>query len=730
VFVPFAQAHFALDNALPNRKEIADFLSLLASKKPQDDNAERVYGWALDLDPYDARALNGLGRIHLLRSEWGKAAECFRRAAAADPNPVYLVNGANALTRAGEPGRSLDLCRQALELDPEFLPAFIQKTAIEQLMGFDKEARETIEAGLSIDPECPELRFARYEVELMHGDIENALRDYEYRPSRLELAEKLDELPEWQGEDLTGKTILVCLEQGLGDQIQHVRYLLSAQFEGANVVLFTHPELARLFAPLVPSGRVITSHDEADPIHFDYWIGLCSLRYRCEEVGARTPYITAPAESIEYFRSVIPDNGRLRVGLCWAGNPRHARDRERSLAFVKLAPLLDIEGVDFYSLQAGEPATQAGDGLSRLTFRAHDLADTAAAIANLDLVITVDTALLHLAGAMGKRVWGMMRASGDPRWGVHGMDTPIYPSAQLFRQSIQGDWTGVIERIRLALIDAAKLGALLSGLNPASVLAPPPRLLTASGRYGWIRFHRNDHYVGRSLRLYGEYSESEAELLRGVLAPADTVIEAGANIGALTVAIADAVGPEGAVYAFEPQRNYFGLLEWNTYRHKNVSAYHQALGADARSVEINDIELEHIHAPGWNGPGPPLTVGQRNIDSLDVDPALIKIDVDGQELEILEGADQTIRRTRPFLYVENDKPEAYPNLIPWIEAHGYRIYQHYAPLYNPSNFLGCQVNVFGKTVSAMLLCIPRERFMPEDFVRRFRLQRVRVRKEQ
>jgi FkbM family methyltransferase len=728
-----AEAHFVDDEARKlhtSDEEIADFLALLASKKPQDDNAERCYRWALDLDPNQAQALNGLGRIHLERREYDAARVCFRRAAIADPNPVFLVNGANAVTKLGDFAHALHLCNLAIDTDPEFLPAFIQKTAIQQLMGLDHEMLETIEAGLAIDPKCWELLFARYEVELAHGDIDNALRDYEHRPSRLELAEKLDELPEWQGENIDGKTILVCLEQGIGDQIQFARYLLAAKLGLAHVVLWTRPELARLFDPLVD--QVITSNAEADPIHFDCWIGIGSLALHCRtdwDVPA-SGYLQADAESLDYFRRLMPADGSLRVGLCWAGNPEHAKDAERSLHFAQLAPLLDVPGVTFFSLQHGAAAVQ-NDGATTtkpkdLAFRTHDVLDAAGAIANLDLIITIDSAMLHLAGALNKPVWGLMRAAGDPRWGNAGIHTPLYPSATVWRQQDPGDWLGVIDRVKQALIDAA---AAHVPDPPRETPAPPALLNTVICRYGRMAFHPNDHYIGRALRYYGEYSESEAKLLRAVLNPGDTVIEAGANIGGLTLALADIVGPGGEIIAFEPQHAYFQLLEWNAGERSNVIVRNEALGDDFDIIELAGIELDAVHAPGWQSTGAVRLVDQVPIDSFQVDPALIKIDVDGQEFEILQGAQATIERVRPILYVENDKPECYPNLVPWIAARGYRMYQHFAPLYNPRNYAQYHVNVFGKIVSAMLLCIPNERFMPDDFVRRFNLQRVRLRKE-
>jgi FkbM family methyltransferase len=330
-----------------------------------------------------------------------------------------------------------------------------------------------------------------------------------------------------------------------------------------------------------------------------------------------------------------------------------------------------------------------------------------------------------------------MYAPGDPRWDGE-ETTALYPSARLFRQPTAGDWKSVIEQVAFELrphgADLHSLPNTASPLDcgpsvprrrePGVKPAPPPLLLNAPCKYGRMSFHPNDHYIGRALHLYGEYSESEAELLNAALQPGDTVIEAGANIGGLTAAIAARVGPGGSVLAFEPQPHYFALLNYNLGGRENVTVREEALGATQETIEIDGIFLDRVHAPGWAGGGRTHLVFQTTIDELSVDPSLIKIDVDGQELDILKGAEATIQRARPFLYVENDKPAQYPDLLPWIEAHGYRIYQHYAPLFSPRNYAGYPVNVFGKIVSAMIFCVPKERYLARDFPERFGLQRL------
>jgi FkbM family methyltransferase len=289
----------------------------------------------------------------------------------------------------------------------------------------------------------------------------------------------------------------------------------------------------------------------------------------------------------------------------------------------------------------------------------------------------------------------------------------------MIRGSEPNNWADVVSKAASLL---EKLRAVIDKELPHIEPRDNPVISYGDCRYGSMFWLRNDHYVGRALELYGEYSESEVELLRKVLQPGDIVIDAGANIGALTIPLSRIVGPTGKVYAFEPQLAYFDLLNGReTYLQlynvatirgdlEAAEVHFKALGSRVDTITMRCVETDKIHAPGWESTGSEYQVSQITVDSLELKRCdLIKIDVDGQELNILKGAEETIGRCRPFLYVENDKPEQYPDLIPWIHSHDYRIYQHFAPLYNPDNFRANPVNVFGKLVSAMILCVPNER---------------------
>lgn len=246
-----------------------------------------------------------------------------------------------------------------------------------------------------------------------------------------------------------------------------------------------------------------------------------------------------------------------------------------------------------------------------------------------------------------------------------------------------------------------------------SSLALPPYIGLAPTRYGSMLFPQGDIWVGRSLSTYWEYSESEVALFRQLVRAGDTVVEAGANIGALTVPLARLVGEGGRLYAFEPQAPIHQVLSANLLINglRHVSAERAALGTEPGSINVPFVDLSRtenfggVSVGGEGGERCPVVT----LDSYELQAVrLIKIDVEGAEAQVLGGARDTIRRLRPFLYVENDRKEKSAELIALIMEMGYRLWWHIAPLFNPGNHRGEANNVFGRVSSLNVLCVPRE----------------------
>jgi FkbM family methyltransferase len=251
--------------------------------------------------------------------------------------------------------------------------------------------------------------------------------------------------------------------------------------------------------------------------------------------------------------------------------------------------------------------------------------------------------------------------------------------------------------------DAAEIAAKLA--------ATPTRL--ARTRHGHFLYFTTDMYVGRSLEIYGEFSESEAAIFRQLARPGTLVLEIGANIGTHTVLLAELVGRKGRVIAIEPQRGVFQLLCANLALNGigNTLAIHAGAGRNPGSIEVPNID--YSKEGNFGGLALGSAKGEKvrllTVDELALKVChLIKIDVEGMESEVIAGAAQTIARTRPALYVENDRKEKSAALIAQIQALGYRLYWHLPPLFNPQNFAGNRDNIFGNIVSVNMLCLPAE----------------------
>ncbi|MBM3488711.1 MAG: glycosyltransferase family 9 protein [Alphaproteobacteria bacterium] len=265
--------------------------------------------------------------------------------------------------------------------------------------------------------------------------------------------------PRWDGGALDGRTILVHDEQGLGDAIQFARYVPALAARGGRVVLACRAPLVRLFGTLAGVAAVVPRGAAIEPCAVR--VPIMSLPFHLGttvETIPAAPYLAVPPGIVA--PSAIAAAAGLRVGIVRAGNPAHARDSERSLAPDHLAPLASVGGVSWFGLQpGGAPLASVLSGAIELGAGFTDLADTAAAIAVLDLVITVDTAVAHLAGALGKRVWILITHVPDWRWLLGRDDSPWYPTARLYRQPARGDWSTVVARLAADLAAAAAAAA-------------------------------------------------------------------------------------------------------------------------------------------------------------------------------------------------------------------------------------------------------------------------------
>jgi tetratricopeptide (TPR) repeat protein len=425
--------------------QVADswlYLGAALFERASYEEAEKVFREALRLDPRSPIALLNLGRVLVKLNRLEIAEQALRGVLTLQPNSLTAhFELGRVLYRRGDLSGAEMLCRRALEIDPTSADARFT-------LGTIHLARRNFSDGWTLyESRLEEDRHARAQATLPH-------------PGR----------PRWEGEDLAGRKILVYAEQGLGDTIQFVRYLPALERLGATVCMSVPRDLLALLRPSFPTVEFIPAETAPSCPPYDYFCPLLSLPHRLgvdlDSIRGE-PYLSAPAERSHVTLEATSPDARLLVGFVWRGNERYAYDLARSAPVQLFRALAEIDGVRLVSLYKGPAQSELRDAhIVDLGARFLDFSDTAAAIDSLDVVISVDTAVAHLAGAMGKPTWILLPKVSDWRWFLEGDTTPWYESARLFRQRSVGDWAEVLERVR------RELEALVAGRAQRAAVRP------------------------------------------------------------------------------------------------------------------------------------------------------------------------------------------------------------------------------------------------------------------
>lgn len=456
--------------ALALQPEYADALVNLGAAlraRGELDKAVQCYQHALSLAPDAPMAHFNLGNALAQQGKLDDAAAGLRKAIALKPDfAEAFCSLGNVLRNQDRLDEAVDCLRKALALKPDFPEAYDHLSSTLIGLGRPQEAEESYRRALVLRPDSAELKLGYSLVKLLLGDYETGFLLYEYRLDKEALPQatycalqarlgQLGDAPRWQGESGEGRALLVWTDQGLGDTLMMMRYLPMLKDRGfEKLVVCCEETLVRVVQTIPGVDDVVSA-----PVGgFDCHCPITSLpfmfRTRVESIPSKIPYLRVPDQLRRKWAEKLARLGMPRVGLAWAGRKDHPKDVLRSIRLERLSPLFGVSGVNFVNLQKGQEASQIGETGLRILDpmdECGDLLETAALIDQLDLVISVDTAVMHLTGALGKPVWHLNRFETEWLWMLKREDSPWYPSMRIFRQQRPGSWDEVIARVASAL---------------------------------------------------------------------------------------------------------------------------------------------------------------------------------------------------------------------------------------------------------------------------------------
>lgn len=444
----------------PDYAEAHNAAGLTMQDQGQMDAALVEHDKAVTLKPELADAWNNRGNALHSLGRHDEALASFDRALALGAHAAHSWNNrGGVLDSLGRSDEALASYDRALALDPNLAGAWSNRGVLLNNLGRRAAARTSFERAIAVDPNSADGNWNLSLLDLQQGDFARGWQRHEWRwkvPS-LKLMERAFAAPAWTGrESLAGKTVLLHADQGFGDAIQFSRYAALVAARGARVILEVRAPLVRLLADAPGVAQALAFRDPLPA--FDFHCALASLPSAFGTELATIPapegYLHADAAEVARWRTALGDTHRPRIGLAWSGNPQHANDARRSIALQELIAALPEE-FEYVVLQkdvrvADQPLI-AARGITDLTAQIIDFRDTAALCAAMDLVISVDTSIAHLAGALGKEVWVLLPYNPDWRWMLDRKDSPWYTSARLYRQGAPDDWSDVLGAVRADL---------------------------------------------------------------------------------------------------------------------------------------------------------------------------------------------------------------------------------------------------------------------------------------
>jgi len=654
-----------------------------------------------DVDP---QRMTWIVYCEVERSNFDAAIQLGHRVLALDPEqPGVWINIGMALEGLGKREEALRAFEQAHAIDERLgsgIDAFVNVAKQSSMLGRLDDCLRIMRESLPARP-SPEGHFIYAENLLKKGHFEEGWKQYEFRWMRgaQVFLRHGEGRPRWDGQDVAGKSVLVLKEQGVGDALQFLRYLPMLKQRGARVLLQRLPGL-----PIdVPGVDEIV--DDFATATYDYYASMMSLPRvfgtTIETIPRSTPYLHADPQGVANWAARIGTRDGPNIGLVWAGNPIHTRDKERSVPLSAFAPLIDVPGARFYSLQKG--AAEAELRTSPLAPKVVDLAaelvdfaETAAAIAALDLVIAVDTGVAHLAGALGRQVWLLVQKDGEWRWlEAFNTTSPWYPTMRIFRCADQGRWDDVIKRVVVELesikeakpasgeqMPAPPTAFVRSRSEHEARRAPVPALASVTEtRYGVMQYFARQGDMGDSLAWCGEFLQPQLDFLSQIAGPGSRVLEFYPDIGAHALAIARLLGDSGHLCLAEPRALHQRVLRQNLAANhiRNVTVLRSTGVSEPR---LDDLFLEQLH--------------------------LLKVGTDADLPTVLAGARETLWRLRTPIFASTTQGQTLAPSLALLRECGYRCWQMLTPLFRPENFNHRTEDIFQGRAGAALICIAEE----------------------
>ncbi len=477
--------HQITNQAASSAKELFE-QAVARHQRGELGKAIELYKQTLDLEPDNSKALSNMGYALFATGRLDAALACCRQAVAIKPdygqahnNLGNVLRGLGRLDEAeaaykkaiasqpelaeahdnlgcihherGLMDAAMQCHQKAIAIKPDFAQAYNNLGVVLQTQSRLDEAAAHYERAIELNPHHAEANYNLGLILLVQGKWRQGLALYEWRWKRDESVFHGHEEPLWDGSDPTGKTILIHCEQGLGDAIHFIRYAGLLDKKGADVVVLCPATMQSILSNVAGIHQLSTDVKQIPPC--DFQIPLLSLPYLFDTtpdtIPAPIPYIHADPTKAERYRREMAALPGFKVGIVWRGNPQHKNDRNRSMDPALAAKLFTVTRCSFVGLQKDPKAEElellSGYGnFFDFSAKLQDFSDTAAIMAGLDLIISVDTAVLHLGGAMGRPVWGLLINTPDWRWLLDGEHSPWYPSLRLFRQPAHGDWETVI----------------------------------------------------------------------------------------------------------------------------------------------------------------------------------------------------------------------------------------------------------------------------------------------